>query len=188
MPKIIEDVEENIFKSAMELFSLKGYQDTEMKMIAEKAGLAVGTLYNYYRSKNGLFMYILESEWQETCNKLENINCSSMPWDEKLKETLYVLYEDMEDRKCLGFELLRANMINSKNKEKLLLLKDVLLSNIRRIFIDSSFGHKQHLTPEIIERLIDMVVTTTHRLIVLFPSEKEKNLEYLYCIIKKIAA
>ena len=46
MPKIIKNLEENIFNAAFELFSEYGYQDVDMKMIAKKVGIAVGTLYN----------------------------------------------------------------------------------------------------------------------------------------------
>ncbi len=43
-----------ILDSAGRLFSLKGYNETAMKDVAEDAGIAVGTIYLYYRNKEDL--------------------------------------------------------------------------------------------------------------------------------------
>ncbi len=43
-----------ILDSASRLFSIKGYNETAMKDVAEDAGIAVGTIYLYYRNKEDL--------------------------------------------------------------------------------------------------------------------------------------
>jgi len=47
-----------IQESALYLFGKLGFEATSMEQIAEAAGLGVGTLYNYYRSKGELLISI----------------------------------------------------------------------------------------------------------------------------------
>ena len=48
MPKIIENLEEEIAKISLKLFKENPYQNVSMRKIASEVGIAVGTLYNYY--------------------------------------------------------------------------------------------------------------------------------------------
>lgn len=58
------DIKSNIFKCGKDLFSAKGFKKTNIKEIAEMAGIGVGTFYSYYSSKEQLFIevYIQENE------------------------------------------------------------------------------------------------------------------------------
>ena len=58
------DKKADIFNSGRELFYSKGFKDTNVSDIAKIAGIGVGTFYNYYSSKEELFLeiYIKENE------------------------------------------------------------------------------------------------------------------------------
>src|ERR1700694_3570765 len=56
------DRERRIIAAARRLFDRKGYADTAMEEIADRAGVAVGTLYNYFPSKDDLLLAILRRE------------------------------------------------------------------------------------------------------------------------------
>jgi AcrR family transcriptional regulator len=56
------DRERRIIAAARRLFDRKGYADTAMEEIADRAGVAVGTLYNYFPSKDELLLAILRRE------------------------------------------------------------------------------------------------------------------------------
>ena len=56
---------DRIYDVALDLLSEKGYNNTHMRDISERAELAVGTLYNYYHSKADLYMEILEEKWRD---------------------------------------------------------------------------------------------------------------------------
>jgi AcrR family transcriptional regulator len=58
------DIKKDIFKYGKDLFSTKGFKKTNIKEIAQLAGIGVGTFYNYYTSKEQLFLeiYIQENE------------------------------------------------------------------------------------------------------------------------------
>jgi AcrR family transcriptional regulator len=58
------DKKADILDSGRKLFYLKGFKYTKVSDIAKEAGISVGTFYNYYSSKEKLFLeiYIKESE------------------------------------------------------------------------------------------------------------------------------
>jgi AcrR family transcriptional regulator len=58
----VEDKKSMIYNCAKELFSIKGFKETNILEITKKAGMAVGTFYNYYPSKEKLFMDIFLEE------------------------------------------------------------------------------------------------------------------------------
>lgn len=60
----MKDKKSDIFRSGKELFFTKGFKDTNVSDISKKAGIGVGTFYNYYSSKEELFIeiYIRENE------------------------------------------------------------------------------------------------------------------------------
>jgi len=58
----MEDKKTEIYTAGKELFSTKGFKDTNVSDITKRAGVAVGTFYNYYPSKEKLFMEIYIDE------------------------------------------------------------------------------------------------------------------------------
>ena len=56
------DKKADIFNSGRELFYSKGFKDTNVSDIAKMAGIGVGTFYNYYSSKEELFLEIYIKE------------------------------------------------------------------------------------------------------------------------------
>lgn len=66
----MEDKKIMLFNCAKELFASKGFKDTNVADITKSAGFSVGTFYNYYPSKDKLFVEILK---QETVLLMEKI-------------------------------------------------------------------------------------------------------------------
>lgn len=63
MPKIIENLEDNILKSAHDELFEKGYTNMTMRSVADACGIAVGTVYNYYKSKDMLVAKVMLIDW-----------------------------------------------------------------------------------------------------------------------------
>lgn len=57
--------ERRILAAARRLFDRKGFADTSMEEVAARAGLAVGTLYNYFSSKDQLLFAISRSDTEQ---------------------------------------------------------------------------------------------------------------------------
>lgn len=76
----MEEKKSLIYNCAKELFSDKGFKDTNISEITRKAGMAVGTFYNYYPSKEKLFMDIfLEENANLKKELLNSIDLSGEP-------------------------------------------------------------------------------------------------------------
>jgi len=74
------DKKNEILKSARELFAQKGFKDTSISEITKNAGMATGTFYNYYSSKDKLFMEIfLEENVKLKRRVVEGINIDDDP-------------------------------------------------------------------------------------------------------------
>lgn len=57
-PKIIDKTEKRsaILLAAMEVIAARGFDQTKMSDIAERAGIGKGTIYEYFRSKEAIFV------------------------------------------------------------------------------------------------------------------------------------
>lgn len=64
MPKLqdqaLERNQEKIERAARRVFTRRGYHGTSVREIAGAAGISIGNLYNYYRTKEALFVAVVE--------------------------------------------------------------------------------------------------------------------------------
>lgn len=84
---------EEIINAAAKLFSQKSYHDVTMDEIAEKVGIAKGTIYLYFDSKEKLYLEILEETYEEIEAILERETAKSDPAPEKLKKVLRLIFD-----------------------------------------------------------------------------------------------
>ncbi|MEK4259146.1 TetR/AcrR family transcriptional regulator [Paenibacillus sp. FSL R7-0163] len=76
----MEDKKTKIYECAKELFSNKGFKDTNVSGITKMAGIAVGSFYNYYPSKEKLFMDIfLEENEKLKKSCMQSLDMSQSP-------------------------------------------------------------------------------------------------------------
>jgi AcrR family transcriptional regulator len=72
-----EKTRKAILRAALDLFAEKGFYRTTTKAIARKAGIAEGTLFNYFETKEDLALYFFEEEqnhvidWYEANDRLQ---------------------------------------------------------------------------------------------------------------------
>src|SRR5213592_493548 len=57
-----ENTRRAILRAALDLFAEKGFYRTTTKAISRKAGIAEGTLFNYFETKEDLALYFFEQE------------------------------------------------------------------------------------------------------------------------------
>ncbi|NLI92919.1 MAG: TetR/AcrR family transcriptional regulator [Peptococcaceae bacterium] len=74
------DKKEDIFNVGKKLFSARGFKDTNVSDITKLAGIGVGTFYNYYSSKEKLFMEIyIEENVKLKKSMMESIDLDAEP-------------------------------------------------------------------------------------------------------------
>lgn len=65
MPKIIENLREQILNEAKKQLSEEGYEKTTIRSVAQECGIAVGTVYNYFKSKDILIASLVLEDWND---------------------------------------------------------------------------------------------------------------------------
>ncbi|KAF0218490.1 MAG: TetR family transcriptional [Geobacteraceae bacterium] len=66
-----EESKRNIIAAAIQVFADYGYDNASMRMIAQAAGVSVGTLYLHFKNKDDLYLTITK-EWIDDLNELTN--------------------------------------------------------------------------------------------------------------------
>ncbi|PWT76540.1 MAG: TetR/AcrR family transcriptional regulator, partial [Proteobacteria bacterium] len=79
-----------IYEAAMELFREKGFEETTMRDIAGKAGVALGATYYYYSSKDAIVLAFYR-EMQETSTPLVD---EVLGHKKKLKERIHAVIDE----------------------------------------------------------------------------------------------
>ena len=185
MPKVINDIEKKIFNAAMELFGDSGYGNVDMKMIANRAGIAVGTLYNYYPNKMQLYLNVLEFSWDDTLKKIGENSKSDISPESKIRKYLEVLYDDIEDRKGLGGEIAKEKNIDiSKESKNMPFMAAIVLEFLEQInLIEEEAGC--NISEENKIKLVETLIVSIPFMIKSYPQEREDNIDFLTQVVYK---
>lgn len=73
MPKILENVAEDILRVSRDLILKEGYSNVSIRKIASACGVSTGTIYNYYKSKDEILVSIIKDEWNTIIKKVDII-------------------------------------------------------------------------------------------------------------------
>jgi len=65
--------EKDIKEAAIEIFARDGFHNSKISSIAEKAGVATGSIYLYFKNKEEILIKIFENLWEEMINEVESI-------------------------------------------------------------------------------------------------------------------
>lgn len=182
MPKIIDNIEEKIYNAAFELFTNKGYDSVNMKMVAKKTGIAVGTLYNYHQNKKRLYLNVFKNSWEETFNKIDTI-LKEKNEGQKLESLINTLYTDISKRRGFAQELIKSKKLIEAGMKFIEDFKKEIKGKIK----EALTAYAQHKEASISEgkktRLAQLVFTEIIALNSEFGEEKEKNIKFLMELI-----
>ena len=84
---------QNILEAAEKLFLANGYEDTTMSQIANEAEFSKGTLYNYFKSKDDLYLAIGTKAYEIIIDYTKYFVESKDPGLDQLKAVGYAYYE-----------------------------------------------------------------------------------------------
>jgi AcrR family transcriptional regulator len=80
-----ETIRKRIVSSALALFQTRGFDSTTTKAIARKAGIAEGTVFNYFKTKEDIALHFFEQEVDQAIASVrDNPRLQKAPLEEKL--------------------------------------------------------------------------------------------------------
>ncbi len=70
-----DDKKERIINAAYDIFINMDYEDVDIRTITKKAGISIGSFYQYFHDKDDLYLYLMSNIEKKIYNKAkENIN------------------------------------------------------------------------------------------------------------------
>ena len=77
MPKIIKDLESRLIEEAKRQISESGYGAVTIRSVAKGCGVGVGTVYNYFPSKDTLLATYMLKDWQHCTTVINAVSAYS---------------------------------------------------------------------------------------------------------------
>ena len=89
MPKIIENARGLILDEAKKQIRQRGYAATTVRSVAAECGVAIGTVYNYFPSKEILIASFMSDDWKACMEAISACPCHPS------QSFLYCIYENI---------------------------------------------------------------------------------------------
>ena len=131
MPKIIENLREQLLAEARLQIEERGYAETTVRSVARAVGVGVGTVYNYFESKEMLIASFVFESWKKYLKYM-----SELPTDDA-RALLFGIYtalrEFADENKKLFSDAAAAGMPTSTWSERHKMLRGQISSFISPI-------------------------------------------------------
>jgi AcrR family transcriptional regulator len=155
-----QKVVDKILDTANKLFYQQGYNATGINQIIEEAGVAKGSLYQHFQSKNDLLLAYVELNHQGWFNRIKAYVDKATDPKEKLLAVYDYHMERQEVREHGGCPFIKANDEAGTSDPRVLTeiqrAKQHAKDFIKDLVVNS--GHKQTLTDDDLTELIFLTI------------------------------
>jgi AcrR family transcriptional regulator len=110
--RLREETIRAIVAAAEEVFANKGLRDAKVEEIAQRAGVAVGTVYNHFEDREGLLSALIEQRRAELAEKLARATDDSEPFEAQLRRFVRTVFEHFESKREFLAILLEGDAAN----------------------------------------------------------------------------
>ena len=107
------DKKQALKTAAYDVFSQKGYKATGISEIAKQAGVAVGSFFNYYESKEAIFLDI----YVEENNRVHQAMINEIDWEMDMVELVSQIFR--QSRRAVSFNKILAEWYNPAISDEL---------------------------------------------------------------------
>jgi len=160
MPKIIENLRDDILREAMNIINEGGMDALSLRSISSRLGIAPSTIYNYYSGKEELIAELLQRRWETALHDIDRMT-------EGVTEPCEALELVAAELKSSVKPLLRLHISSAKGMENAhghaqdcqRLVFSELESRVRAILMRCGRGDMPEQSFRVITKLL---VTCTH--------------------------
>ena len=151
MPKIIENIRRQLLDTARAQIIRHGYGNTTIRSVAGECGVGVGTVYNYFPSKDMLIATFMLEDWQECLARM----AEAPKENEALLRHVYQVLRDFADRHSALFrDADAAKVFVSAFTEKHKLIRVQLAEVVMPICYRDAVEDKRFLAEFVAESLL----------------------------------
>ena len=171
MPKIIEQLREKLLFEAKKQIREQGYAKTTIRSVATALGVGVGTVYNYFESKEMLVATFVFEDWKK---HLEHMAALSKDNEKGLLRGIFdSLREFSQQHERLFSDNDAARLVSVGSSSRHKMLRDQISSFVLPICEKNNLANPSFTADFIAESLICW-------------STEEKDFDELYSIFEKI--
>lgn len=91
MPKILDNVRADIIQATREVLSQQGYKKLNIRTIAARCGIATGTFYNYFQSKQDVLSTMMAEQWSDMKRRIE----AAMDAEQSPMQRLCTIFDEL---------------------------------------------------------------------------------------------
>ncbi len=145
-----------ILKSAMELFAQKGYFYTNVKEIADRAGLSVGSVYNYFKNKDDVLISLFMDFFDHTISDIEQLMKKEMHPLVKYKQGIGIVVEHLSR----NMDMARVFLVEVHQSAVSVEFLDPIIKNKHLEFVQillKEAQKKQMIKPNINPKIVTMI-------------------------------
>ncbi len=161
----------------------EGFEAISMRKVADKCKVAIGSLYNYYPSKEDLIIGIIASIWDEAIFDL-----SAVAQGQSFAMTVKILFTEIEavNAQYPAFLSLHAVGLGQKAKIRGRTVMDVYFTKIKAIMAES-LDHDQQIKDQVFDddftaqKFIDFILSNLITAII-----AHRSCDYLLTLLNKV--
>ncbi|MEO0258566.1 MAG: TetR/AcrR family transcriptional regulator [candidate division WOR-3 bacterium] len=158
------DTKEKILIAARNIFGQKGFYETKMDDIAREAGIAKGTLYLYFKSKEELYECLIKMGLNLIEQAILEILEAPKSFSEKLKEIIAYIIDILSDNRefvlRIMYEMPLAQIWKEDFKQKIFGEGQRLAESFRKFVIEGiNVGFFNEYDPDILTNVLIGAIT-----------------------------
>ncbi len=195
-----KNIRENLIENAQRLIAEKGYHKTRVEDITKASGVAKGTFYNYFNSKEELISTFLKESLEKYINVLNEIVAEETTLREKLKKMIGIELAMISQSPAFFMTIMELKRLRVSEKPLFIVreqLKDVKEAKIYGISEKLFQKHIEEIREEYRSKifvLVDLLASYTFGFVMVKidrylearDAEKEFKIEELENFLEKI--
>ncbi len=148
-----EETRKRLVRTAVELFIAKGFEQATMREIAEKAGMAVGGFYYYFKNKEEIVLEFYIETQKQMAEKCDEICQKKSPLKTKVLEVLQYKFDQLTPYRTFFGALAKTatdpkNSLSPFSSETRQVREDAVLI-FEKVFQSSEVGVSKELRPHL---------------------------------------
>lgn len=175
-----ENLRGELLKYAQNIADSKGYDKISIRALANQAGIATGTVYNYFDSKDEILLAMTDEYWYNALNEIDNA-IEDVSFDKQLEQIYLYLYKHVLS--SAGTLMSSLSAVRDAGQQRMVSMHTVMSENIIR-YLNKDKAVRNEVWTDFFtkERLANFIITN----IMLSLRMRAKDIDYLVEVVRRI--